>query len=454
MMKLGLELTIKPVQELQMTPQLIQSIKILQYTQMELKAYVDEALQENPVLESTGDADSLSMQDFMRSLEGADETRDTYRLWETTQDPSYPSFEVFLSSEETLADHLLSQLNMTFPKGQDVAIGTYIIGALNGEGYLTMSVKEVAALLRVREEDVERVRKVINTFDPPGVACLDLADCLKIQLETQGLLNDQRTFIIDRMLEALAENRIALIAETLKIPPTEAQLLADSIRSLNPKPGSSFGSAVPTPYIVPDLYVEESEGRYRLRMNEKGVPTLRLSAYYKQILSTIDREEDLARYLQDRFRSAVWLIRSIEQRQNTVRRVAEAIVRREGDFFDRGEIGLYPLTLRDIAEELGIHESTVSRAIQGKYMATRKGTFALGYFFTSSLSTEKGGKFSSRSIKAMIRTMIEQEDPREPVSDQKLCEALQAKDVVISRRTVAKYREAEGIPASSKRRRF
>ena len=256
------------------------------------------------------------------------------------------------------------------------------------------------------------------------------------------------------MLEDLAENRISQIAKTLGIRNQDVQAIADKIRSLEPKPGRLYDSDENIKYIVPDVFVEKIDGEYVVTTNDTSMPRLMVSSYYNKLSAEAANDEELNKYLNNRFNAAVWLIKSIEQRKQTIYNVATAIVRYQQDFFDYGEKHLKPLTLKQIAEEIGIHESTVSRSINGKYMQSPRGVFELKYFFTSGVASGDGTGVSSNSVKSFIKEIIDGEDPKKPYSDQEMADILKAKGIDISRRTVAKYREGMHILSSSKRRRF
>ena len=256
------------------------------------------------------------------------------------------------------------------------------------------------------------------------------------------------------MLEDLADNKISYIAKTLGIKNQEVQQIADLIRTLEPKPGRMFSSGETVRYVVPDIFVDRINGEYVVTNNDTSMPKLMVSSYYNKLSAEADKDEELNKYLNDRFNAAVWLIKSIEQRKQTIYNVASAVVRYQQEFFDKGDKYLKTLTLKQIADEIGVHESTVSRSINGKYMQSPRGVFELKYFFSSGVSGGDGTGVSSNSVKSIIREIINGEDPRKPYSDQDMVELLKARDIDISRRTVAKYREGMNILSSSKRRRF
>ncbi len=454
MMKLGYELTIEQTQKLSMTPELIQAIQILQFNNQELTDYVQNELLENPVLEAEKSYDAQEV-DIREKIREADYEEESFRQWEYSPDDDEDyTYEQYVSEEETLTDYLFMQLQFSSLKDTRAAIGRYIIEAVDDNGYLTLSVQEISEAMDVSVELVEETLNFIQTFDPIGVAARNLKECLIIQLASKGLLTDEIEYIIENMLEDLADNKISYIAKTLGIKNQEVQQIADLIRTLEPKPGRMFSSGETVRYVVPDIFVDRINGEYVVTNNDTSMPKLMVSSYYNKLSAEADKDEELNKYLNDRFNAAVWLIKSIEQRKQTIYNVASAVVRYQQQFFDKGDKYLKTLTLKQIADEIGVHESTVSRSINGKYMQSPRGVFELKYFFSSGVSGGDGTGVSSNSVKSIIREIINGEDPRKPYSDQDMVELLKARDIDISRRTVAKYREGMNILSSSKRRRF
>ncbi|MCI7327998.1 MAG: RNA polymerase factor sigma-54, partial [Clostridiales bacterium] len=296
----------------------------------------------------------------------------------------------------------------------------------------------------------------VHQMDPTGVGARSLAECLEIQLASRGELTDELEYIIENMLNDVADNRLSKIARAVGIRCEEVQQAVDLIRSLEPKPGRQFAnSGESTRYVIPDIIVEKIDGEYVVSSNDSSIPRLMVSSYYKKLSGAAKQDADLNNYLTSRFNSAMWLIRSIEQRKQTIMNVAAAIVHYQEDFFEKGEKFIRTLTLKQIAEELGVHESTVSRAINGKYMQSPRGVYELKYFFSSGVPVAGGaGGLSSNSVKSIIREIVDGEDPKKPYSDQDMVALLKEKGIEISRRTVAKYREGMGILSSSKRRRY
>ena len=480
-MKLGYDLTIEQAQKLVMTPELIQAIQILQFNTQELDAYVEEQLLVNPVLEhSTAEASERDSREEreesfpdavnQQKTEGNQEKDDfdwkeyirdrqyddiSYRQGEYAPDEEKNDpLERYVSSDVTLPEHLLFQLQCAELSGEGKRIGDYIVESLDENGYLTSSVEEMAQALNVPEEEVQDVLAVIQTFDPLGVGASDLSECLLIQLRQQGQLTEIFELVIRNHLKDLAENRLGAIAREMGITTGEVQLVSDVIRMLEPKPGRQFASQGETKYIVPDVIVEKIDEEYVVTINDNSTPHLMVSSYYRNLLQSAEKDEALSKYLSDRVNSALWLIKSIEQRKQTIYNVVSAVVRYQKEFFEKGSKYLKTLTLKDIAEEVGIHESTVSRSINGKYMQCCKGVFEIKYFFSAGVAGSAGEGISSNSIKEFIKEIVDEEDPKSPYSDQDMAEMLQEKGIKISRRTVAKYRDEMHILSSSKRKRY
>lgn len=453
-MKLGYELTIEQTQKLSMTPELIQAIQILQFNNQDLVDYVQNELLENPVLETEKDYDPQEV-DIREKIREADYEEASFKQWEYSpdEDDDY-TYEQYVSEEDTLADYLFMQLQFSSLKGKKAAIGKYIIEAIDDNGYLTASVQEISQAMNAEIEDVEDTLNFIQTFEPVGIGARNLRECLIIQLASKGLLTDEIEYIIENMLEDLADNKIAHIAKTLNMKNQEVQQIADLIKTLEPKPGRLFSSGETTRYVIPDIFVEKINDEFVVTNNDTSLPKLMVSSYYNKLSAEANKDEELNKYLNDRFNAAVWLIKSIEQRKQTIYNVASAVVKYQQDFFDKGEKYLKTLTLKQIAEEVGVHESTVSRSINGKYMQSPRGVFELKYFFSSGVAGGDGAGVSSNSVKSIIKEIINGEDPRKPYSDQDMVEILKEKGIDISRRTVAKYREGMNILSSSKRRRF
>ena len=464
--KLGFDLTIEQSQKLVMTPELIQAIQILQFNTQELDAFVQEQLLVNPVLEqdqeketpenaseerSGGEEDKLDWKEFIRNGSYDDISYKGYR----DRDEDRPdTFERYVSSDVTLPEHLMFQYQFaTVDKGCR-RVGKYIIESLDENGYMTSTTEEISRATGVRAEKVCEALDIIHGFDPAGVGARNLSECLRLQREARNELTPQMDEIIGKHLEDIANNRLSAVAKDTGMTVLEVQEAADIIRTLEPKPGRQFASEMETKYIIPDVIVEKIEDDYVVIINESSTPHLTVSSYYRNLLGQAEKDKQLADYLSERVNSANWLIRSIEQRKQTIFNVVSSVVKHQREFFDNGSKYLKTLTLKDIAEELGIHESTVSRSINGKYLQCPRGVYEIKYFFSAGVSDQVGEGVSSNSIKEFMKEIIDGEDKHRPYSDQTIVKILEDKGFNISRRTVAKYRDELGILSSSKRKRY
>jgi RNA polymerase sigma-54 factor len=502
-MYLGYELKIEQRQTLTMTPELIQAIKILQYNIQELNEYVEDEILSNPLLEidqnSKGgtDGDTENSSASRTDNDGADRFGDKYPDDKHSDDRNAGDkysegkrredfdWQEYLQAQEyddvsysqpggyasersddisvyaqsrppgmTLIDHLTTQLLFSKLKGTSYEIGEYIIESLNDNGYMTQTASEIAERFGVPQCKVEKVIAVIKTFDPAGVGASDLSECLLLQLDATGAADDTMRQIVKEHIGDIASNRLVQIAKKFGLRKDEVQSIADAIRQLEPKPGRSFSNGTDANYIIPDVIVEKGQGGYTVAVNNDEAPRLIISPYYRKILKNEDKQSVTAQFLSHRLNSAMWLIKSINQRRDTIRRVAEAVVRHQTGFLDNGSKHLRPLTLRVIAEEIGMHESTVSRAVNGKYMQTPRGVFEIKYFFASGTGEGGAGRVASGGVKAYIDELIKGEDPSAPISDQNIADRLRMRGIDVSRRTIAKYRDEMGVPSSSARRRY
>ncbi|MGI6177729.1 MAG: RNA polymerase factor sigma-54 [Eubacterium sp.] len=460
-MKIGYEFSIeqKQTQTLSMTPELIQAIKILQFNTMELNDYVKEELLENPVLEDVRDPeDELSSDidvDALRdSILESDSKINSYREYDPNDDEPQENPGAYVAFRTSLTEHLLMQLHFSELEGHDADIGRYIVEAIDRNGYLSIPLDEVASAVSATKDDVERVLEVIQTFDPTGVGARDLSECLLIQLEQEGSVPEDISYFVKHELENLAANKISKIGREMGISTARVLEIAKRIRGLEPKPGRLYDADQTIKYIIPDITVDEIDGRYKVLMNDGGIPHLIVSSYYERLRNEAASNSELAKYLNDRFNSALWLMKSIERRKNTICRVASAIVDYQQDFFRKGELYLKPLTLKQIADVVNVHESTVSRSINGKYLQCARGVLELKYFFSSGVYSDDGEGVSSSSVKMMIKDIISGENPKKPYSDQAIAAMLTRRGIEISRRTVAKYREEAGIRSSTGRKKF
>ncbi|MFA5523994.1 MAG: RNA polymerase factor sigma-54 [Tissierellales bacterium] len=459
-MRLGFDLTLEQTQKLIMTPELRQAIQMLQFTSLELWQYVESQMEANPLLEIEN---KRVVEDDIEEYSNKIEEVDWKEYAEQYDDISYIStvnreekentFERYVSARTSLKEHLLFQLHLSIFDKKQKGIGEFIIEYIDKNGYLNISTADISEQLGVTEKLVENVIKVIQTFDPAGVCSRDLKECLLIQLELKGISNPDVHQIINNHLEDVAQNRLAKISKELNISLKSIQWICDLIKTLEPKPGRGFAhQSDEIRYITPDVYLYYIDGEYIISVNDSSTPRLIINNYYKQLLSK-SNDEGTTSFLSDRLNSAMWLIKSIEQRRLTIHKVVESILKNQMDFFEKGQKSLHPLTLKDVAEDISVHESTVSRATSGKYIQTPRGLFELKYFFTSGISSNDGG-ISSTSIKSIIREIIDGENPKKPLSDQQIVKILETRSIDISRRTVAKYRDELGIASSSGRRRY
>ena len=473
-MALELRQQLKLTQQLVMTPQLQQAIKLLQLSRVELLETVQQELMENPFLEETVD-DTPPPAEEKRSeipedVEGYAKEVARNADWEdylgefssTTRQASVrefesaeegQSFEARYSSKPTLEGHLNWQLRLSRLTEHQKHIGEAIIGNLGSSGYLQASLEDIAALSSSTPEEAETVLKAIQRFDPVGVACRTPQECLLVQLRVLKYDRDPvLVALVTDHLEDLEAKRYKPILRKFKLTPDDLKEYLDVIQTLDPMPGASFGGGEPT-YVSPDVFVYKLDDEFVIALNDDGLPQLHLSSVYEDSLQAAkDTDKE---YFQEKMRSAAWLIKSLYQRQRTLYKVMESIVRFQREFFLHGVSHLKPLILKDIADDISMHESTVSRITSNKYAATPYGIFELKFFFNSALSLEDGTEVGSESVKALIKKYIAAEDPKDPLSDERIGELLKEDlKVNIARRTVAKYRTALDIPSSSKRRAF
>jgi RNA polymerase sigma-54 factor len=485
-MALELKQTIRLSQQLVMTPQLQQAIKLLQLNQLELLNEVQQELMENPVLEEVSDEEGGTEEEAAAAETPAEPPAETAAAENTeVADVAEPTAEEMLADVDwenyleskpqtslsapdlerpppedntsratSLAEHLTWQLGFVDFDDTERQIATLIIGNLNEHGYLQESLESIAGMAGVEVEEAEAVLRRVQEFDPVGVAARDLAECLRVQARVAKVTDPLVLAIIDRYMDLLQRRDFRGIARAASVTLEEVCAAADVIASFEPRPGRPFGSEDPI-YITPDIYVHKVGDEYHVTLNDDGMPRLRVSPAYREVLARRELEAKETRdYVRERLRSAVWIIKSINQRQRTIVKVMESIIRFQREFFDRGSHALRPLNLRDVAEDIGMHESTVSRVTTNKYVQTPHGIFELKFFFNSSIQTLDGDAIASESVKEKIREIIAAEDARRPLSDQRIAEELEARSIKIARRTVTKYRESMGILSSTTRKRF
>ena len=475
-MAIELRQHLKLAQQLIMTPQLQQAIKLLQLSRLDLLDTITQELESNPLLEESQDAapehngpmeegdfanhenisevtiDERPKEDFDWEAYLGDYSSSSRVRIEREVSRELPSVESRLSKKSSLNAHLLWQLHLSRLSDLQKEIGNFIIGNLDKDGYLRTTISEIAEMADCDEATVEEVLFLIQQFDPVGVAARDLQECLLIQTKGLELEDDLVVTIIKNHLKDLESKNYRAIVKATRRRPEEIQAAIEIITRLDPKPGLAFNEEE-AQYISPDIYVYKVDNDFVIVLNEDGLPKLRVSTFYRKALGKdgdvygADRE-----YIQNKLQSAAWLIKSIHQRQRTIYRVAESIVSFQRDFFDKGTAYLRPLVLRDVAQDVDMHESTISRATTNKYMHTPRGVFELKYFFSSSVTSLAGSEVSSESVKERIRQIVREEDPQKPYSDQAIVEKLREENIDIARRTVAKYRELLGILRSSRRK--
>lgn len=465
----------KLVQKLILTPSLQQAIKLLPMSTLELVDLLNQEVVENPLLEEvpteelqpveTAAATEPQKESVAEQGEQADHWDDSdyeyffgdylddgYRPHVPQEVKELPPIENTLSTVTSLADHLRWQLSLCTDDGRKREIGQAIIGNLNDDGYLVASVEEIAAMGSWSVSEVEEVLAIIQAFDPVGVAARDLQECLLLQIRHLGLEGTPVEQIVVDHLRLLQNHQIPEIARRLGLSIEALKQHVEIIRQLDPKPGSRY-NPTQSQYVIPDVYVVKVEDQYVAVLNEEGLPQLRISPVYRRLLDkSADNTDETRAYVKEKFRSALWLIKSVDQRQKTIHKVATSIINFQKDFLDLGIEYLRPLVLRDVANDIGMHESTVSRVVNNKYMHTPQGVFEMKYFFHSGISSSYGESVSSVTIKQRIRKIIENEDPRKPLSDSKIVNILQKEGLMLARRTIAKYREELKIPTSNQRK--
>lgn len=491
-MQQKLTLQAKLQQKLILTPSLQQAIKLLPMSTLELADMLQQEITENPLLEEELErerAESESSEDSGQddaSTESSTETRTSeesskpeseadnksddslneidyesffsdyldegYRPRTSYEVPELPPIENTLSTTASLADHLEWQLRMTAMDSKSREIGEAIIGNIDEHGYLQASVEELCDMGQYSPEEVEEALKAVQSFDPIGVGARDLRECLLLQLAHLELSGSPTETMISQHLDHLQNHRFNEIAKAMRLPLDEVIEHCEIIRQLDPQPGSKFTNEK-SHYVTPDVYVVKVDGKYEIVLNEDRLPQLRISSVYRRMLENkSEANQETREYVKDKLRSALWLIKSVDQRQKTIYKVANSIVRQQQEFLDNGVEHLRPLVLRDVAVDIGMHESTVSRVVSNKYMHTPQGVFEMKYFFHSGIASVGGDHVSSVTIKRRIKKIVEEENPKKPLSDSKIVKILEDEGLVLARRTIAKYREELRIPPSNQRK--
>ena len=489
-MAFELKQSLKLTQQLLMTPQLQQAIKLLQLSRQELEQFVATQVAENPCLEedmpespeeaaqverererteeqvisesiqqagsivdSTGndkENGDLDWEAFNRYQEQAPASTTAAKK---ASDDEHPNYENMVTKAGTLQDHLFSQIGELEFDDDELRIATQLIGNVDDRGYLSISLEELVESEGFDKDQVEDILDSIQRLDPSGVCARDLKECLHLQLRNARLKNGIVENIVEHHLKELENRNFAAIAKAMHISLEEVLDNVHIIADLEPVPGRQFG-AIEAQYITPDVYVFKLGEEWAVNLNEEGLPRLRVSDFYSNMVSDKKPKGDEKNYVAEKMKAAEWLIKSIRQRQRTIFRVTESIVKRQREFFDNGVEYLKPMILKDVAEDISMHESTISRVTNNKYVHTPRGVFELKYFFNSSVTRSDGQDMASESVKRMIFELVKVEDVKRPLSDQRIVEILEEKGIQLARRTVAKYREQLHILPSSKRKKY
>jgi len=454
-----------------------QSLEILQAPLQDLHLLIARELEINPALdlldpphekleiesERSGELDDVSEQEFDEDYEVLarldEDSRASFQHNEVLQRPGSDAeakrqhLLESMSRSESLQEHLANQLQLSGLTAMERQIGEMIIGSLNDDGFLTTSPEELAESIGLDVEEVLDVLDEIQGFDPVGIASRDLRECLMQQLSRSGKGGSLEMKIVEQGLNDLARHRYADLARNLGVTQEDIQEAASHISLLNPHPGRQFSAEEPV-YVIPEVFLRKRKGEWKVRTNDKELPRLRINKQYRELMENPATNKEARRYIREKVKNGSFLLRSLDQRQDTLKRIAEEVVEHQQEFFDKGVKYLKPLTMSEIAEKIGMHETTVSRAVNGKYMQTPRGTYELKYFFTPGYS--KGGNggdaVSNKSIKEAIRDLVDKENPAKPLSDQAIVKALNEQDVKVARRTIAKYRDELHILPSHLRR--
>jgi len=475
--RVGLHL--KVAQKQILTPGLVQMVSVLALNKLELREMINQEMIENPVLEDV--PEDVPLLEDVEQKANAEKALDTPAeqavpaganhdsfeeidfgsFFNDYLDPGYrspeseiiekPSFENFLSQPASLTDHLEWQLNLSICPDPVRDAGRSIIGNLNEDGYVTATLEEIAATGEHKPEDVQEALELVQAFDPLGVAARDLRECLLIQLAALAADNVLARQMVSDHLKQLQNKQYREIARALDRPVKAVERCVEVIRRLDPRPGQRY-SSTEARLIEPDVaFIKTSDG-YQVVVNDEGLPQLRLSRHYRRMLETDGTTREVRNYVKERFTSAIQLIKNIEQRKHTIIRVCEAIIRRQSDFLDRGIDALRPMMIKEVAEEVGVHPSTVSRAVANKYAHTPQGVFELRYFFSEAVQGPSGGSTSLINLKRLVKKMIDEEDQARPLTDDQIAQRLHEQGISVTRRTVAKYREDMRIPSTHQRR--
>jgi RNA polymerase sigma-54 factor len=483
-MALEQKLHLKLSQKLIMTPSLQQAIKLLQLSKLELQEVLNQELLENPLLEETAEEvkaeeaeqettdQKTDAEEEAKKQEAKDKEKDSFD--EIDYDAYFQDYieygynprgmgeeheefpiENTLTRPPNLTDHLTWQLSMSDASPRVKEVGAFIIGNIDEDGYLRANNDEIVASGPFTQEEVDAAIKAIQTLDPIGVGARDLRECLLLQLEFLEIDNVLVEAIIRDHWDMFMQRHFVQLSKALGIDMKSLEGIVEIIKHLDPKPGRKYSNERAI-YVEPDVYVHKVGDEYVIVLNEDGMPKLRINGSYRQMLNSMDTKSDgeTVNYIKDKIRSAVWLIKSLDQRQRTIYKVAESIIKHQREFLEKGIDFLRPLVLRDVADDIQMHESTVSRVVSNKYMHTPRGLFLMKYFFHSGIDSDTGEDISSLTVKKKIQSFIQAEDPRKPLSDSKIMKILNDEGINIARRTVAKYRDELNIPSSTDRKQI
>ena len=460
-------------QRLMLTQKMQQAIQILQLSGIELEQYLQKELEQNPVLEQLikepkpetvqpipeATSDGAPIEDTAFNLDDYATQWTDFRREGTdfSRNPDMAErrdhYQNSITKEESFTSMLLTQLRMAAQDAKTLEIGELIIGEIDGKGYFTGSIEEIAGEAATTVEDVRRVLGIIQRFEPTGVGARDVIECLLMQIEIEYPHVPEMKALVAEHLEELEHRQIPKIAKDMRVSVERVEELKELLAKLNPWPGLEYSSE-PTQYVTPDVIVEKIDDEIVVYLSDDSLPALRINEDYRRMMGNgkVTREEKA--YLREKVESAKWLIRNVEQRQQTILRIARAIVEVQEEFLERGIEYIKPLTLQEIADKVGVHEATVSRTTRGKYMQTPQGLFEMKFFFSPGLKRDSGEAQSSKSVQSIIKKMIDDEDKNKPLSDQKIADLLKKQGLNIARRTVTKYREALGILPTSMRRSY
>ena len=453
-----MELSMTQKQTQTLSPQMMQSMEVLQMGSQELLEYIEEAVQENPVLEREETYDrrdeSADLRRWLEWLESTD-PQNRYYHQQDSEDENDPirNYGTVEDREENLYYYVLSQLRVLELDPQVMTCAEFLVESLNQNGWLDEPLSAIARSLGRPEEELEEALSVVQSLEPAGVGARDLSECLRLQLVRRSPVDQLAVEIAEHHLDALSKSRYGLIARELNAGQEQVRRSCDLIRSLNPRPGTGFAARENLTYINPDIIVVSFPDHFELLTNDYYFPTLNISGYYSRLLKESD-EAEVKDYLTGKVRQAKWMVRAIEQRRSTLMACAQCILELQEAFFRKGPGHLVPMSLADVASRIGVHESTVSRAARDKYIQCSMGVYPLSYFFSRSLGGEGADAASPDAAKALLKKLIGEEDKRRPLSDQKLCQLMEDRGCTLSRRTVAKYRDELHIPSTTGRKQY